>query len=1622
MSVSVYRFHSDARISCVKEEFGSGRNIVYLDDLSHATIASKSGPKRFDESNKKLSRILKEGGTVVINVDRCDPKQLLTFNSVESGGADATLHGIGNGPISVHPECKFVFVGETINKQQLDFKSRGNWATQKQLSSLIGKIEPVTYRPPKVIIDDSCSIQTITENFAEVDVQNRPPEEWKGWLKQGVIKDSNAQYPHMVALQGKTTLVLRGVSPGFNDSGIPDSLAKFLSKRGITTVVIVKDTQPKEQKAVPFDSIKTTVFADKETLFQLLNSPVVGTDGRLSVGNALSKFTNPLQLVITESLAPKDWYQLRQLPNNIIVYKGKNVDGPADFNTADVANSCANNSTASSKDTLPLLVMVDQEYIQSDEVTPKKVSDPSKKSQNKLSSQQSDEDSELDEITPTLLGQFDQKPHGLVSKMKSGETIVVYVPDAKNPPESLRPLLGASPWAILNGELTLLTGRVVLKSSSNLPAKTAKENKPANASDVTDLRSHGESYLTWVQSQLSNHRYVAVHGDAACGKSHLSRQLKNTCFLGDIGQSTNANDIQADPAFKQWLEQGKAQPSVLVIDEYNLAETGVFDCLKGTHINLNGELIQLTDNHKVLFLGNKATETGRNNHPNLIDSIVTMQSPKPEWVVDYCSSIDISKELKDQLIEKVEAGASIRDIQTFFAMYQLNQETAHAMVFTPKISVTELKPTVKNFLDYVDQKPMGNRVLYITGEPGCGKDHSIKEALGEKNIQYECVTLGQHMDIDQFKKMFDTAYANGTVLVVSELSAAPSAVLEYMNDKLAKKADNKFCLIATDNAGFEGREPLSGPLRSRCVCKTIQPVTRDEFDKLFKTMYSEALVKFHFSLDPGTVSLRQLHRAGQLMETPNKRELVDVIREVYGETLANKFINAQKQPQGGFSGVMSSSGTQPQGGSSGLFGRLFANDPATRDLYAESNQPIDQPSIAGTCDGVSNGFLITSVYDDSGKKVTSIAPFIASSDNSPPKKATITSGTQNIAYSVVNQKEPVNSDGQSLEFLLNLNIQNRDEYAKEVAGFIRTHYTYSVDGQTTNSVKKVLEKLTNSTNQEDFVSHLSSVDSLSCDTATLLFIKIMKRKFSDFDIYYGLGFRIIHGKVSGTRHAQPIWETNGVTTTIDPTPVNCNEDKVTQKFREERDRLFNQPQVSVRQQPQGGVRQQPQRVSRGLFGRLFGNSQQQPQGSSQQPSQGGVRQQPQRFSRGLLGRLFGNSQQQPQGSSQQPSQGSVRQQPQGGFSGVIPSSDAQPQGSDRQQTQESKKKAKSQWEEALDKALEESKKTSSRPKVVNAASASLNIDETIRQGILVFGGKRLSEQDKYSLELKLLKRAYFARVFEGASDELKSNKKFMVKAVCIKPLILEYASKELQNDEDVVLAAVKQNGLALGYASEDLRGDKEVVLAAVQKNGEVLRYASEELTGDRELVLKAVCIKPLILEYASKDLRGDREVVLAAVKQDGSALMFASEDLRANKDVVLAAVKQDGSALKYASKDMRANKDVVLAAVQQYGSALKYASEDMRANKNVVLAAVQENDWALKYASEDLRGDKEVILEVVKQYGIALMFASEDLRANKDVVLAAVQKNGEVLKFASNELKNDPDIIAAAKQAIHPAQ
>ena len=74
------------------------------------------------------------------------------------------------------------------------------------------------------------------------------------------------------------------------------------------------------------------------------------------------------------------------------------------------------------------------------------------------------------------------------------------------------------------------------------------------------------------------------------------------------------------------------------------------------------------------------------------------------------------------------------------------------------------------------------------------------------------------------------------------------------------------------------------------------------------------------------------------------------------------------------------------------------------------------------------------------------------------------------------------------------------------------------------------------------------------------------------------------------------------------------------------------------------------------------------------------------------------------------------------------------------------------------------------------------------------------------------------------SDNLLSmtdwnNKEEVLKKLEYQAYYLEYASEELKSDREFILSAVKKNGSALEYASKELKSDREVVLAAVKQDG-----------------------------------------------------------------------------------------------------------------------------------------------------------------------------------------------------------
>ena len=59
------------------------------------------------------------------------------------------------------------------------------------------------------------------------------------------------------------------------------------------------------------------------------------------------------------------------------------------------------------------------------------------------------------------------------------------------------------------------------------------------------------------------------------------------------------------------------------------------------------------------------------------------------------------------------------------------------------------------------------------------------------------------------------------------------------------------------------------------------------------------------------------------------------------------------------------------------------------------------------------------------------------------------------------------------------------------------------------------------------------------------------------------------------------------------------------------------------------------------------------------------------------------------------------------------------------------------------------------------------------------------------------------------------------------------------NQSNFIMFFGRQDGDALQFASEELKNDKEFVLKAVSQNGDALKHASEELKNDIEIQMKS---------------------------------------------------------------------------------------------------------------------------------------------------------------------------------------
>ena len=301
-------------------------------------------------------------------------------------------------------------------------------------------------------------------------------------------------------------------------------------------------------------------------------------------------------------------------------------------------------------------------------------------------------------------------------------------------------------------------------------------------------------------------------------------------------------------------------------------------------------------------------------------------------------------------------------------------------------------------------------------------------------------------------------------------------------------------------------------------------------------------------------------------------------------------------------------------------------------------------------------------------------------------------------------------------------------------------------------------------------------------------------------------------------------------------------------------------------------------------------------------------------------------------------------------------------------------------------------------------------------------------------------------LLEQISQELKSNKAFMLDVVEIDGQALQYASPDLQDDEDIVSCALNQSYAAIGHISERIFDDHYEAFS-LEKDMQpflLLHYEYNwsdvspqwkqdpsfignvlSVLGDTEIFNGT--LQRNLLEQSCKYITDpDTARCLIAGTHDSQEIMplsLFSSNMQNDPDVVLDAVKVCGDNL-LAAKNFFSDEEIVSEAVSNSNFTadteplLKYVSKELQDNDDIAYSAVITRAGSYEFVSDRLHKDQDLLELAMSYSAMNFIFADSSLKENKDLVLSILDEHAELrspwfLETLPKMLRSSPDILSA---------
>jgi hypothetical protein len=142
----------------------------------------------------------------------------------------------------------------------------------------------------------------------------------------------------------------------------------------------------------------------------------------------------------------------------------------------------------------------------------------------------------------------------------------------------------------------------------------------------------------------------------------------------------------------------------------------------------------------------------------------------------------------------------------------------------------------------------------------------------------------------------------------------------------------------------------------------------------------------------------------------------------------------------------------------------------------------------------------------------------------------------------------------------------------------------------------------------------------------------------------------------------------------------------------------------------------------------------------------------------------------------------------------------------------------------------------------------------------------LSESLQNDIDFVLLALSNKCDVFNYLNESFRSNKEIVMKALketSLEGEVVIMLPESIKGDRDLLLAAIAKtsNGQIFEFFPETYKNDRGFVLEAVKLKGMSLQYVNDNFKDDKELVLSAITNSGDAIQYASDNLKEDTDIV-----------------------------------------------------------------------------------------------------------------------------------------------------------------